>query len=114
MIKDSSLKIISLGGFGNVTKNMFVYETSKDILIVDCGVGFPEEEMMGVDLVIPDISYLAEKGSKIKGLVLTHGHDDHIGGLPYILPQLPKKLPVFGPKWALALADKDGRVWFDG
>jgi len=105
MAKDNSVKIISLGGFGNVTKNMFVYETPNDILIVDCGVGFPEEEMMGVDLVIPDISYLADKSSKIRGLVLTHGHDDHIGGLPYILPQLPKRLPVFGPKWALALAD---------
>jgi len=101
---NNSLKIISLGGFGNVTKNMFVYETSRDILIVDCGVGFPEEEMMGVDLVIPDISYLKDKKEKIRGLVLTHGHDDHIGGLPYILPQLPKYLPVYGPKWALALA----------
>lgn len=99
-----SLKIISLGGFGNVTKNMFVYETDQDILIVDCGVGFPEEEMMGVDLVIPDVSYLKDKREKIRGIVLTHGHDDHIGGLPYILPQLPKYLPVYGPKWAVALS----------
>jgi len=100
----NSLKIISLGGFGEVTKNMFVYETPKDILIVDCGVGFPEEEMMGVDLIVPDISYLKEKVGKIRAIILSHGHDDHIGGLPYILPQLPKNLPVFGPKWAIALS----------
>lgn len=100
----NSLKIISLGGFGNVTKNMFVYETPQDILIVDCGVGFPEEEMMGVDLVIPDIFYLKDKKEKIRAIILTHGHDDHIGGLPYILPQLPKNLPVYGPRWAIALA----------
>lgn len=104
MKKGDSLKIISLGGFGNVTKNMFVYETPKDILIVDCGVGFPEEEMMGVDLVIPDISYLKNKKQKIRGIILSHGHEDHIGGLPYILPQLPKGQPVFGPKWAIALS----------
>lgn len=102
--KDSSLRIISLGGFGSVTKNMFVYETPKEILIVDCGVGFPEEEMMGVDLVIPDVSYLQDRKEKIRAIILTHGHDDHIGGLPYILPQLPKNISVFGPKWAIALS----------
>jgi ribonuclease J len=99
----STLKIISLGGFANVTQNMFVYETGRDILIVDCGVGFPKEEMLGVDLVIPDISCLLGKKQKIRGIVLSHGHEDHIGGLPYVLPQLPK-IPVFGPRWALALA----------
>jgi len=99
-----SLKIISLGGFGEVTKNMFAYETPKDILIVDCGVGFPEEEMMGIDLIVPDISYLKERLGKIRAIVLSHGHDDHIGGLPYILPQLPKSLPIFGPRWAVALS----------
>jgi len=103
-LNKNSLKIMSLGGFATVTANMFVYETDKDILIVDCGVGFPEEEMMGVDLVIPDVSYLKDKKEKIRAIVLTHGHDDHIGGLPYILPQLPKNLPVYGPRWALALS----------
>ncbi|MFZ5365722.1 MAG: ribonuclease J [Patescibacteria group bacterium] len=97
------LKIISLGGFGQVTNNMFVYETEKDILIVDCGIGFPTEEMRGVDLLIPDVSYLLPKKQKIKGLIISHGHDDHIGALPYILPKLGK-IPVFGSKWALALA----------
>lgn len=99
-----SLKILSLGGFGNINENMYVYETEKDILIIDCGVGFPEEEMLGVDLVIPDVSYLKDKKEKIRGLVLTHGHEDHIGGLSYILPQLPNNLPVYGPRWAIALA----------
>ena len=88
-----------------MTKNMFVYETPKDIIIVDCGVGFPEEEMLGVDLVIPDISYLKDKQNKIRALFLSHGHDDHIGALPYILPQLPKNLPIFAPKWAKALVE---------
>lgn len=101
---ENNLKIISLGGFGQVTKNMFVYETARDILVVDCGLGFPEEEVMGVDLVIPDISYLQNRKNKIRAIILSHGHDDHIGGLPYILPQLPKNLPVFGPKWAVALS----------
>jgi ribonuclease J len=97
------VKIISLSGFGKITTNMFVYETEKDILLVDCGVGFPTEEMLGVDLLIPDISYLLEKKDKIRGLVLTHGHDDHIGALPYILPRLPS-IPIYGSRWALAIA----------
>jgi len=99
------LKIISLGGFGHVTKNMFVYETAREIIIVDCGVGFPEEEMLGVDLVIPDITYLLQKKDKIKAIFLSHGHDDHIGALPYVLPQLGERLPIFAPKWAKALVE---------
>jgi len=105
MFSKNYLKIISLGGFGNVTKNMFVYETERDIIIVDCGVGFPEEEMLGVDLVIPDISYLLEKKEKIKAMFLTHGHEDHIGALSYILPSLKTSLPIFTSKWARALAE---------
>lgn len=102
------VKIVSLGGFGQVTGNMFLYETDKDIIVVDCGVSFPSQEMLGVDLTIPDISYLLkkEKRKKLKGIILSHGHDDHLGALPYILPQLPK-VPVYGSRWALALvADK--------
>lgn len=90
------LRIISLGGFGRVTSNMFVYEYGPDIILVDCGVGFPTEDMLGVDLLIPDISYLKSRAGKIRGLILTHGHEDHTGALPYILPQL--KVPVYGSK----------------
>jgi len=91
-----SLRIISLGGFGKVTSNMFVYEYGDDIVLVDCGMGFPTEEMLGVDILIPDISYLKSRKNKIRALILTHGHEDHTGALPYILPQL--NVPVYASK----------------
>lgn len=96
------LRIVSLGGFGRVTSNMFVYEFGPDILLVDCGMGFPTEDMLGVDLLIPDISYLKSKAGKIRGLVLTHGHEDHVGALPYILPQI-KQVPVYASKLTASL-----------
>ena len=88
-----TVRIIPLGGTGNVTKNMFVYEYRvdgkiRDILIVDCGIGFPDPEMYGVDVVIPDVRYLENKKQYIRGLVFTHGHDDHIGGIPYVYGKL--------------------------
>lgn len=82
------LKVIPLGGISDVTKNMYVYEYGNDILIVDCGVGFPDEDMPGVDLVIPDITYLLERKDKIRGFIISHGHEDHLGALPFIWPQL--------------------------
>lgn len=96
-------KIISLGGIGDVTKNMYIYETENDILVVDAGVGFPDETMLGVDLIIPDISYLVKNRHKIRGLVLTHGHEDHIGALPYLWPSL--KVPIYGTRLTAALAE---------
>lgn len=87
------LRIIPLGGVGDVTKNMYVYDYDSDIIIVDCGVGFPDEAMPGVDLVIPDISYLRDKVNKIRGILITHGHEDHIGSLPYIWPEL--QVPIY-------------------
>ncbi|MDD3532204.1 MAG: ribonuclease J [Candidatus Shapirobacteria bacterium] len=113
--RTDQLKIVSLGGFGLVTKNMFVYETPKDIIIVDCGIGFPDEEMLGVDLVIPDISYLKDKKDKIRGIVISHGHEDHFGALPFLLPLLPK-VPIFSSKLALAIAErklKENRIRAD-
>lgn len=98
----NQLKIVNLGGSGNVQTNMLVYELEKDILIVDCGIGFPTEEMLGVDILIPDISYLKDKLANIRGIVITHGHEDHIGGLPYVLPKMPD-VPVYAPKLPLSL-----------
>lgn len=94
------LKIIPLGGIGDVTKNMYIYEYKGDILIVDCGVGFPDEAMPGIDLLIPDITYLRDKKSQIRGFVITHGHDDHIGGLPYIWPEI--QVPIYAQRLAAA------------
>ena len=104
-----AVRIIPLGGTGNVTKNMFVYEYRydgqlRDILLVDCGVGFPEPDMFGVDLVIPDVRYLENKRDKIRGLVFTHGHDDHIGGIPYIYKKLGS-VPMWGTKLTAAFAN---------
>lgn len=82
------LRIIPLGGVGDVTKNMYIYEYGRDIIIVDCGVGFPDEAMLGIDLVIPDISYLKDKKDRIKAIIVTHPHDDHIGSLVYVWPEL--------------------------
>lgn len=94
--KSGKLKLIPLGGVGDVTKNMYVYETDRDIVIVDCGVGFPDEGMPGVDLVIPDISYLRDRKLKIRAILISHGHEDHIGGLPYIWPEL--QVPIYTRK----------------
>jgi len=99
--KFQNLKIIPLGGIGDVTKNMYVYEYAQDIIIVDCGVGFPDEAMLGIDLVIPDITYLKDKKHLIRGIIITHAHDDHIGGLPYIWPELD--CPIFGQRLTAAL-----------
>jgi ribonuclease J len=101
-----SLRLIPLGGMGNVTKNMFLYEFGKEMLLVDCGIGFPETSMLGVDVLIPDVSYVQErikKGSRIVGMCLTHGHDDHIAGLPYIVPQLPD-FEIYGSPLTAAFA----------
>ena len=97
----SQLRVIPLGGLGEIGKNMMAFEYENDIVIVDCGVQFPEEGMFGVDLIIPDVSYLMERLDKVRAILITHGHEDHIGALPFILPKL--KCPVFAPRLAHGL-----------
>jgi len=101
--KHHSIKVIALGGIGENGKNMYLVEVDKDIFIMDAGIMFPEEEMLGIDKVIPDITYLKENKERVRGLFLTHGHEDHIGALSYVLSEI--EVPVYGTKLTLALAN---------
>ncbi len=100
----NAVKVVFLGGVNEIGKNMTALECGDDIVIIDAGAIFPTEETPGIDLVVPDLTYLAENKNKIRGLLLTHGHEDHIGGVPYLLKELPD-VPVFGTKLTLALVD---------
>ena len=100
---DGTLRVIPLGGLGEIGKNMTVIEYGDDIIIVDCGLSFPDEEMPGVDLVIPDVSYLVKNADRVRGLLITHGHEDHIGGIPYVLESL--SVPIYGTRLALGIIE---------
>ena len=97
----SKLKVIPLGGLNEIGKNLTVFEYENEIIVVDCGLAFPEDEMLGVDIVIPDISYLEKNKDKVKALLITHGHEDHIGAVPYFLKKI--NCPVYGSKLSLGL-----------
>jgi len=99
----SKLKIIPLGGLNEIGKNLTVYEYEDDILVVDCGLGFPDEEMYGVDIVIPDITYLEQNKDKVRAIILTHGHEDHIGALPYVVDKL--NVPLYATRLTAALIE---------
>ena len=95
------LKIISLGGLNEIGKNLTVYEYGGDIIVVDCGMGFPDDDMYGIDVVIPDVSYLIKNQSKIRGIFITHGHEDHIGALPYVLRSI--NAPIYATRMSMGL-----------
>jgi ribonuclease J len=97
-----TLRIIPLGGVGEVGKNITVIEAAGEIVVVDCGLAFPEPEMLGIDLVIPDVTYLEENRDRVRAILLTHGHEDHTGGLPYVLPKIPGT-PIYAGKLTLGL-----------
>lgn len=102
-VRKTPVRIIPLGGLNEIGKNMTVFECSNDMFILDCGLAFPDTDMPGVDIVIPDFSYVEQNADKIRGIVLTHGHEDHIGGLPYLLKKI--NVPVYGSKLTLGLVE---------
>ncbi|NMA83260.1 MAG: ribonuclease J [Epulopiscium sp.] len=101
--KKGNLKIIPLGGLDNIGKNITAFEYNNEIVVIDCGIAFPEDDMLGIDLVIPDVTYLKRNVEKVKGIVLTHGHEDHIGALPYVLREI--NVPIFGTRLTIGLVE---------
>src|SRR5215471_7979325 len=98
---DQTLEVVPLGGLGEFGMHMMAFRCNETIIVVDAGVMFPDEELLGVDIIVPDITYLLEKKSEVKGIFLTHGHEDHIGALPFIIPYL--NVPIYGSKFTIAL-----------
>lgn len=99
------LRIVPLGGLGEIGRNMMVFEYGDDLVVVDAGLMFPANDMLGVDIIIPDVSYIVERQDNLRGIILTHGHEDHIGALPYVLKQLDVDVPIFGSRLTLGLVN---------
>jgi ribonuclease J len=106
------VRLIPLGGLGEIGKNLLLVETASDIIAIDCGISFPEEDMPGIDLVVPDISYLIQRKDRLRGIVLTHGHEDHVGALPFVLKDV--NVPVYGTRLTLGLARRKLDENFEG
>ena len=100
---EEKVRIIPLGGVAEIGKNMTVIEYENDIIVVDCGSIFPKEDMLGIDLVIPDVTYLVRNMERVRGMLITHGHEDHIGAVPYVVRQVP--VPIYGTRITLALIE---------
>ena len=107
--RGEKMRIIPLGGLGEIGMNMMLFEYGNDIFAIDCGMTFPEEELLGVDLVIPDISYILENRDRFRAIILTHGHEDHIGALPYVLRQI--NVPIYGTALTCALSRERLKEW---
>ena len=103
--RQKPVKVIFLGGVGEIGKNMTAIEYENDIIVIDAGLTFPNEEMPGIDCVVPDFSYLVQNKDKVRAVILTHGHEDHIGGVPYLMKELNPDTPIYGTKLTLMLTD---------
>ena len=101
--EENLLSIFALGGINEIGKNMYVVQYEEEMVVIDCGAKFPDESLLGIDLIIPDISYLQENHDKVKALVVTHGHEDHIGGIPYFLKKL--NIPIYATRFTLGLIE---------
>ena len=103
--KDPALKVIPMGGLDGIGKNMTVFEYGNDMVLVDAGLMFPDDEQPGIDLVLPDYTYVLENEDKLRGILITHGHEDHIGALPYLLMDLTRKVPIYSSKLSLGFIE---------
>ena len=102
-LTDEKVKIVPLGGLGLIGMNITAFEYEDSIIVVDCGSSFPDDSMLGIDLVIPDVTYLRENAEKVKGFIITHGHEDHIGALPYILRDI--NVPIYATKLTMGIIE---------